>query len=110
MSDGACLVSIMIELKREMKASSTAKRTNCTAEYDRAEANIEALYEALYETSKRLNDEEVFDRAWDAAFNRKVEVYVYDEDFKALLLQISVPIGTTVRALKAAWLSKLLTV
>ena len=95
-----CLVSIMIELKEELKLSSTAKKTNCTAEYDRAEANIEALFEKIDDLQGFLNDGEVCDRAWDAAFNRKVEVCVYDEDFKALLLQISVPIGTTVGALK----------
>ena len=53
-----------------------------------------------------MNDEEVYDRAWDAAFDRKVEVCVYTEDFEALPLRFSVHIGNTVGALKHKIISR----
>jgi len=95
------LVLIMIELKREFKLSSIAIKAYCTAGYDRAEANIEALQKRIFDLQFLLNDADVCDRAWEAALDRKVEVCVYGEDSEALLLRTSVPIGTTVGALKA---------
>ena len=94
-----CLVSIIIEMHREFKLSSTSKEANCTADYNRAEAKIEVLKQRIIGLHCILNDKKVYDRAWDAAY-RKIEVCVYGEDFKALLLQMFVPIGITVRALK----------
>ena len=77
-----------------------AKGANRTAEYDRAEASIKALQKRIIALQFLLNDNEVFDRAWDAAFDRKVEVCVYTEDFEALPLRFSVSSGSTVGALK----------
>ena len=94
------LVSNIIGLKRELKLSSAAKWANCTAEYDRAEASIKALQRRIIALRFLLNDEEVFDRAWDAVFDRKVEVCVYTEVFEGLPLQFSVSSGSTVGALK----------